>query len=191
MVIGVNNPSAFQNLIQVLKKCGIAIMPCDTIYGIVGIVPDTEKKIRIIKEREANKPFIRLLDSTTWLQDITATDLPDSLREFWPGPLTLIFPAKRGGTVALRVPRDPLLLKTLEEVGKPLFSTSVNLCGREAMWRIKDIVRVFRKKVDLILDAGDLPGSASSTILDITSKPFRIVRQGALSLPEELFKVGK
>lgn len=200
MVIGIKESSAFPLLLQTFKEGGLAIMPCDTIYGIVGIAPGTGEKIRALKGREEQKPLIQLILSPSWLNDFTDLTLPEILEAYWPGPLTLIFPTKtedsrairqgisRRETVALRVPKDPFLQKILQEIKKPLFSTSVNKSGQQPLWRSHDIIAAFAQDVDLIVDSGDLPDRAPSTILDISSRPYRLIRQGVVKIPEALFK---
>ena len=188
MQVGIEDPALFNILLQILAQGGIAVMPCDTIYGIVGPAPDSEKRIKALKGREEKKAFIHLIASYAMMSEFTDLALPDALKDYWPGPLTLIFPAKKGGAVALRLPEDHLLRKIMQEMEKPLFSTSVNLSGEDPLWRIQDILFSFKDKVDLIVDAGDLPGRKPSTILDITTRPFRLVRQGVLKLPGALLE---
>jgi len=189
MVIKKNNPCSFQILVNKLKESGTAIIPCDTIYGIVGIAPFTEKKIKRIKKIHHNKSFIQLIPSVKWLKLITDLKFPEIFASFWPGPLTLIFPYHTGkNKVAIRIPQDAFLQKLLEKIGAPLFSTSVNKTGYAHLYRIKDIIKNFEKKVDLILDSGDLTDRSPSTIVDLTASPYRLIRQGILKIPPELLK---
>jgi len=167
---------------------GVAIMPCDTIYGIVGAAPESEARIRELKGR-GEKSFLQLIPSAAWLPRFTAQALPPQLAAYWPGPLTVIFPSGPS-TVALRVPADPLLRGLLERLERPLYSTSVNAGGQPPLWRIQDILQDFEQRVDLVVDAGDLPGRLPSTIVDVTARPFRILRRGALELPPELLAEG-
>ena len=57
MVLSVSRPGAIQRAVGVLSSYGVAILPCDTIYGIVGVAPETEGRIRSIKGRGEDKPF--------------------------------------------------------------------------------------------------------------------------------------
>jgi L-threonylcarbamoyladenylate synthase len=184
--MAVDDPKLFDVLSQVLEDNGVVIMPCDTIYGFVGIAPETDKKIRKLKGREG-KSFLRLIAEKQWLSRYTVGDLPEELSSYWPGALTVIFPAKKRGTVALRMPNDPLLLKVMKNLGQALFSTSVNVSGAPALWRIADILRAFENRVDLVVDAGDRPRGVPSTIVDVTERPFRLLRRGAVDLPDVLF----
>jgi L-threonylcarbamoyladenylate synthase len=184
--MAVDDPKLFEVLSRVLEGNGVVIMPCDTIYGLVGIAPDTDEKIRKLKGRE-EKSFLRLIPDRQWLSRYTVCDLPEELTSYWPGALTVIFPAKKRGTVALRIPDDPLLLKVMTSLGQALFSTSVNVSGAPALWRIADILPAFENRVDLVVDAGDRPRGVPSTIVDITERPFRLLRRGAVDLPDALF----
>ncbi len=107
----------------------------------------------------------------------------------WPGPLTLIVKNREGGTEAFRVPDDEYLIKLLKIVKKPLVSTSVNFTGSPSLNKIADITQQFEKLVDAVIDGGDAAEeAAASTILDVCSAPYKIIRQGPCSIPEYLLK---
>jgi len=186
MVIAAGSPEALPKLRELLGSGGVAVVPCDTIYGLVGIAPDTEARIRAIKGRGEDKPFLQLVADSAGASRI-ASPAPPRLAKYWPGPLTVILPARAGGTVALRVPDSEFLRGLIKSIGRPLYSTSVNRAGQAPLWRIGEIVAGFESAVDLVLDAGDLPGASPSTLVDAASRPFRIVRQGPLVVaPEDL-----
>ncbi len=175
-------------LAEILSAGGIAIMPCDTIYGIVGRAPDTEKRIRAAKGREEVNPFLMLIESEAAIERLSDTKLDRRVAALWPGPLTVVIPARSGGTVAVRVPSDQSLRGLIARVGAPLYSTSVNRSGMPALGAILEIVREFENSVDLIVDGGDIVGGEPSTLLDITQRPYRILRQGACEVPPALLR---
>ena len=123
MRVEIDDPRLLDTLVEALQSGAVVIMPCDTIYGFVGIAPETEGKIRELKGRQG-KSFLRLIPHVQWLPRYSSRDLPSELKSYWPGALTIIFPAKKKGTVALRIPDDPLLLQVMRRLGKALFSTS-------------------------------------------------------------------
>ena len=182
MVIKKHGLGAVSNSADIIRDGGLVITPCDTIYGIIGIAPDAEQAIREAKGRGEEKPFITLLSSPQKAAEYSVNVIPPEILGLWPGPLTLILRGMRDGTAGFRVPEDDFLIAILSLTG-PLYSTSVNYSGEAPLWRINDIIDMFESRVDLIIDDGDLPGKAPSTVLDITSKPFRILRQGAHHLP--------
>jgi len=185
MVLKKSDKNIIKNITENLKNNGVAIMPCDTIYGIVSIPGPAELRIREIKGREENKPFIKLISSPDYIKSISRGILDNRILSLWPGPLTVIIEAGNGGTGALRVPQDSFLLEILSLLGKPLVSTSVNRSGNPAMNNISEIIKNFEKSVDLIIDGGDMRESVPSTIVDLTTKPYRIIRQGKCVVPAE------
>ena len=185
MLIKKSDPRQKKLIFNALVGGGIVIMACDTIYGFVGVSGDTDDRIRTVKRRRKGKPFIALMPDLAWLPRFTDVFLPEKLKAYWPGPLTLIVPAKQGGTIALRIPRDSTLRWLLRRIDRTLNSTSVNVEGQTAMHKIADIIPAFESHVDLVVDSGDLDDGEPSTMLDLSQSPYRIVRQGALSIDLE------
>lgn len=189
MVRRLDDPDTSETLRCVLARGGVAIVPCDTIYGIVGLAPAAEARISRIKGRGQGKPLLRLIADESWLPRYTGTAMPPRLRPFWPGPLTVVFPDREGGTVALRVPADAWLRSLLAALDEAVASTSVNLEGEPPLARIVEIVERFESKVDLVVDGGDRVDTMPSTLLDVTVTPYRVLRQGAARIPEDLTRV--
>ena len=187
MVVTAGSPGSLQRLIRVLKAGGVAIAPGDTMYGLIGAAPATGERIRSIKGRGEDKPFLLLLADPSWLSRFSDIHLPAQIARHWPGPLTIVVPDRLGGTVAVRVPDSMFLLDLLVAVNKPLYSTSVNRAGFPPFATVAQMRQEFEVDVDLIVDAGDQSPGAPSTLLDLTTRPFRVLRQGALSFsPEDL-----
>jgi len=186
VVIKRNAADAFDRIARVLERGGVVVMMCDTIYGIVGAGPHCARRIAQIKARKVGRPFLYLIADAGWVERFTDEKLPEALQRYWPGPLTVIFRARAGGTVALGVPADGLLRKLLRRLQKPLISTSVNRSGEPPYSRLQAIVCNFESEVDLIVDSGDQQDPVPSTILDLTVKPYRIARQGAVDIPPEI-----
>ncbi|MBN2619110.1 MAG: threonylcarbamoyl-AMP synthase [Spirochaetales bacterium] len=178
--------NSFETIIEKLTNNEVVIVPCDTIYGILGKSPVTDFKIREIKGRGESKPFLHLISSVIQFNKLSVIPFPKNLEEFWPGPLTVVTTVKQGGTIAYRLPADRFLQDIVSHMESPLYSTSVNLSGQKHLWKINEIIEKFEAKVDLIVDGGDLEGREPSTVIDITSFPYKIIRQGALHLPQDL-----
>ena len=107
------------------------------------------------------------------------------MESIWPASLTAIFasssecPEWVGKTVALRIPDAPELTRIVEEVGEPVFSTSVNRGGESPLTNIDAIRSEFGGLVDLIVE-GDMPESClPSTIVDYSGQRAVLVRQGS------------
>ena len=100
-------------------------------------------------------------------------------------------PTKDGGTIGVRMPNHDLILKIIEKFGGPIAGTSANVSGEKEHTKIGELIEEFKNlkvQPDLILDAGDLTLSKPSTVLDCTTRPPKILREGAVS-EEELKKM--
>ena len=185
MVLPAADPRSFAELVRILRAGGAAIAPGDTMYGLIGIAPDSDSRLRAVKGRDEDKPFLQLIGDAGWAVRFSGTEIPPRIAAHWPGPLTLVVAAHGGGTVALRVPDHPLLLKLLRELDRPLFSTSVNRAGSPPLATVADMRRELESVVDAIYDAGDQAPGPPSTLLDITRRPFAILRQGAIAMADD------
>ena len=180
-VIEVNN---IEDTIKRLRNGEVGIIPSDTIYGISSLVTEEAmERIYERKERPQSKKLIVLSDKNS-LESLGLI-VPDEILSLWPSPLTVILPTKDGDTLAVRVPDDKYLSSLLSETG-PLFSTSVNISGKPSLETFEDIYPVFSEKVDFIVRKENIVKGESSTLLDATKKPCRIIRQGKYKVPESL-----
>jgi L-threonylcarbamoyladenylate synthase len=186
VLLAKNSSPTLEILAQALRQNQVAIIPCDTVYGFVGRSPDTDAAIRAIKGRGEDKPFISFIEKPADIAFFGALSPEPALLDFWPGPLTIILPTRSGPTVALRCPDDPWLGELLRLCGFPLFTTSVNRSGRPLLTRVSDMAAEFESEVACVVDGGDLPQALPSTLLDATKKPYRILRQGGLVVPEKI-----
>jgi L-threonylcarbamoyladenylate synthase len=112
------------------------------------------------------------------------------INRFWPGPLTLILPARAGlpglltggtDTIGVRQPRQDVTLRLVTALGCPVTGTSANRAGRPPLTRAAEVAAEFGEGVDLILDAGPCPGGLPSTIVDVSGPQPRLVRAGAVA----------
>ena len=180
-VIEVNN---IEDTIKRLRNGEVGIIPSDTIYGISSLVTEEAmERIYEIKERPQSKKLIVLSDKNS-LESLGLI-VPDEILSLWPSPLTVILPTKGGDTLAVRVPDDKYLSSLLSETG-PLFSTSVNISGKPSLETFEDIYPIFSDRVDFIVRKENIVKGESSTLLDATKRPCRIIRQGKYKVPESL-----
>ncbi len=182
MIIEKNDPRVLDISTELLESGHAVIAPCDTIYGLLGKVPDADDVIRQIKGRGETKPFLQLI-LPEWINDLTPQRLDERLLSYWPGPLTLVVKNRQGGTTAYRAPDDPFLISLLTRVGTPLYSTSVNHAGSPPLNDIEVIIHEFDASVPMIINGGDLPEAIPSTLLDVTTNEWNVLRQGALRVP--------
>ena len=186
---------AIETVRSVLDSGGVIAFPTDTFYGLGAdpFNPNALTKIFRIKQRPSDKPLLVLIHSLDQLKNLThgVTDNARKLMEhFWPGPLTLIFKAATElpdaltagtGTIGIRLPAYPFTRKLLEALGQPLTAPSANISGTGELQTAPLVENSLGEEVDLIVDGGAAPGGKVSTVLDTTTNPPTLLREGALS----------
>lgn len=180
----------------------VVAFPTDTVYGIAADPANEEavRRLYAIKERPPHKAIALLLAKHADLAAITDTSTPglESLsRVHWPGPLTIIVSPIPGSgvatgqpfaTVGLRMPDHLVPLAIIEEVGRPLATTSANLSGAGSAVIAGEVDRQIGDRIALIIDGGACPMGRDSTVVDITTTPPVVRRVGALPV-QELAKI--
>jgi len=193
------NPESALNLAAELFHSGkIFIYPTDTIYGIGGNPFDENvlKRISDIKGRNEKKQFIWLLSDFENLMnyvDVIYDIHLDFLQKIWPAPVTVILNLNARtkeiiiqDTIAVRIPQNDFCLKLLKEISRPLISTSVNRSGEDPLKHIDQIVSSFSQDVDAIVYYSGTIEKKSSTIIDLTSKQPKLIREGSIKFVELL-----
>jgi L-threonylcarbamoyladenylate synthase len=188
MVISRKSSDSADCAAQFLREGRLVIIPTDTIYGFSGIVPGANALIIKAKGRDEGKPFIQLIARSKDLARYSDDTINPSLLALWPGAVTIIVRNKEGGTTAFRCPGDAWLRSVLEKTGAPVYSTSVNRAGEASLKKIGDIITQFGAIADLIVDDGDHPEAAASTIIDATGDVYRVIRQGAVQVHESALR---
>lgn len=189
---------------ELLKNGDLVGMPTETVYGLAACCFNEAAvaKIFTMKGRPARDPLIVHISSLTQLGSVAEVSaqhkiILDRLKNFWPGPLTLILPKKNTvpdivtaglKTVAVRMPNHPIALKLIEFSG-PLAAPSANISTKVSPTTAEHVQDEFGEKLKIILDGGSSDIGLESTILDISNvnKP-RILRPGGVTL-EEISKI--
>ncbi len=180
--------------VDVLKSGGIIAYPTETFYGL-GVKFDLEgplERLYAIKQRPQAKAMPLIIGNSGLLPSVTdsiSIAAKSLMNRFWPGPLTLIFPAKENlsqfitagtGKVAVRVPGESFALALAEITGFPITATSANPSGLPPANDAETVMHYFGADVDLIINAGPTPGGIPSTIVDTTGDTIEIVREGII-----------
>lgn len=175
-VDGEPSEDVLDEIADVLRAGGVALLPTDTIYGLHAMATSEQavEKIRSMKERGDDKPFVIIASSVEQLEKLGAM-IPDALRNIWPAPLTAIV-ASGATTLAVRIPDLPWLRALLDRTG-PLVSTSANRSGEPPITSPALLAADLLEGLDALLDAGPREGQPS-TIVDVTGDEPRMVREG-------------
>jgi len=177
MILDRNDKDTIEKLVSVLRDNGTAVIPCDTIYGLSSVYGSGEAKLKALKGRDANKPFL-VLATLSQAKEL-AVDIPFEILSVWPAPLTVVLNGVSGSTIAIRVPADSFLLRLLDKLGSPIYSTSVNMSGEPSLLDFKSVCERFEDKVDVVVKGPGSQGKTASTLIDATCRPFKLIRQGA------------
>lgn len=181
----------------IIRAGGLVAVPTETVYGLAGNGLDEAavEKIYEVKGRPAVKPLsLMVADESAFAK--YGRDVPRSAytlaAAFWPGPLTIVVGAADcvppivlagGSTVGLRCPEQAQTQELLRRCGLPLAAPSANPSGADSPKTAQKVAEYFDGKIDAIIDGGACGIGTESTIIDLTQRPYRILRQGAL--PEQ------
>ncbi len=186
--------TAIAQAVAALRAGELVVFPTETFYGIAADPESLSalEKIFAIKGREPDKP-IALIAANTNSAFSVASCVPEAARKlaeaFWPGPLTLVLPARDGlhdalkgpNGVGIRVSPHPIARALSAAFGRPITATSANLSGDPAIADAVKVREVFHDRIKVILEDGRLAGGAPSTVVEFTESGYRIVREGAVS----------
>ncbi|MDY7002024.1 MAG: L-threonylcarbamoyladenylate synthase [Thermodesulfobacteriota bacterium] len=192
------SPAGLEPAIKTLLRGGVIAGPTQTFYGLMAAADQPQAMARVLelKGRDSRKPLLLLLDTSQRVLDYaqsppkSAADLAEA---FWPGPLTLLVPAKPGldpalagpsGGVGLRVEGLPIVRTLVQALGRAVTGTSANPGGEPPARTMAEVLAYFGDSLDLILDGGPCPGAGPSTLIDACDSRPRLLRPGVLGLEE-------
>lgn len=193
---GEPSPRKIQQAVDVLHRGGVAAYPTDSIYALGCAIESREAIEKIFRAKQMNKKQ-RLalicpdLSSASEFGQFSQTAFRLAQRIF-PGPYTLVVPATREvprtltdekrRTVGIRVPSHPITQAIAHGLGRPLLTTSaIDPETHEVCRDADDILNVFEKFVDVLIDAEQTPAEPS-TVLEVDGEEIKLIRQGQGSL---------
>jgi len=188
---------------KALKEGKLVLFPTETVYGIGANALDEEavKKIFIAKGRAQDNPLIVHISDKKMLDRLVQNvgEIEKKLiKEFWPGPLTIIFEKKpiipemiTGGlkTVAIRIPSNMVARKLIELSNVPVAAPSANISGKPSGTNIEDIIEELDGKVEFIVDSGKVDIGLESTVVRVVEDVVHILRPGKIT-PEDIESLG-
>lgn len=190
-----------EKLVNVINDGKIAVIPTDTVYGIIGDATnvDVVHKVYEVKKRDYSKPLILMVSSIEMLERYVdnINELEKKLiNKYWPGKLTILFRKNNNVSdlitsgsdlVGIRYPDNKDIIELIERLDKPLISTSCNISSKYVVTSIDKIEDEISKYVSYVYDGGVL-SDTSSTIVKVNDK-IEIIREGELtSIIKEEFK---
>lgn len=192
------SPQEYEQIAQVLAQDGIVCFPSGGAYRLATRILSEDAVIKFlqIKRRTQKAPVLIFLPHPKELHRL-AEEIPPEARilmdTFWPGPLTLQLPihphlpqkivrnlnqAKR---VGFRIPEDPIAFQILQHFQEPLLISSANLATKKGSHSEASVRKNFGRWIDILISAGDLAPQGNSTVVDATTHPPQVTRQGKIT----------
>ena len=183
---------------EAIRRGAVIAAPTDTLYGLLADSsnPRALRRVFRAKGRPESKPVLLLIDRQSRVDRI-ARDIPAEFAiladAFWPGPLTVVLRARADvhaavtagrGTVAVRLPRSPLVRALARLSNRPLTGTSANRSGRAGARSADEVCAQLGARLPLVLDSGRVARTAASTIVDLTADRPRVLRAGRIGPAE-------
>ncbi len=187
---------------RIIKSGGLVAFPTETVYGLGANALDASavKKIFAAKERPFDDPLIIHIADIQSLNKLAKNIPKEAIKlaeKFWPGPLTMIF--KKSAlvpdittaglkTVAIRMPKNNIALELIKVSNTPIAAPSANTFSRPSPTTARHVFDDLKNKIPLIIDGGQTEIGLESTVIDLTSRPYTILRPGKIT-KENLEKI--
>ena len=198
LLLSASDPQSAQIAADILKNGGLVAIPTETVYGLGanGLDPEAVAKIFIAKGRPQDNPLILHVAESAQL-DTLCHSIPDSARvlaeKFWPGPLTMVLPARdtvpestRAGlpTVAVRCPDHPVTREIIRLAGVPVAAPSANISGKPSTTSAAHVLHDHNGRIHAVVDGGASRVGVESTIVDLSEETPRLLRPGGITLEQ-------
>ena len=180
------------DLINVLEKGELAVLPSDTVYGIFADATNIESIRRVDEAKGSNKPHLIVVSDIEMLKkyENEINDLQEKIiNKYWPERLTILFKkndlisdelTKGSEYIGIRMPKNDFLLGLLKEFNKPLISSSANITNEKVITNVSMLEPKLKEKISYIYDDGDLSDIAS-TLIKVENNNIIFLREGILA----------
>ncbi len=196
------DPEQISIVAKIIQDGGLVAFPTETVYGLGADALNGQAVLALFeaKRRPLDNPPIVHVSETEEVFPLVA-EVPRNaellMKQFWPGPLTLVFKHSAMvpnvtvaglDTVAIRMPKHPVALALIRESRRPIAAPSANLAGKPSPTTAQHVFEDLNGRINAILDGGPTNIGVESTVLDISSDPPMVLRPGGTSF-EALTKV--
>ena len=189
------DPQSIERAGRIIRTGGVVVFPAQCLYGLACNAADARavQSIFGLKQRPETKALLILIQGPDQVPNLVKAIPPAAaclMDAFWPGGITLVFDAADQldealtagtGKIGIRLPGHPVARALVQAAGCPITGTSANLSGHPGCDKARDLPREITQGADLVLDAGALKGGTGSTVVDVTTTPITLLRQGAVA----------
>jgi L-threonylcarbamoyladenylate synthase len=191
--------------VAALKRGYVISFPTETLYGLGADALNgaAVEKIYQLKGRDPANPIPVLVADRAMLNILVAEIPPLAERlidEFWPGPLTLVLPARKdiprpllnsSGGVGVRISSQPIATELVRGLGRPVTATSANPSGKPPARTVEEAKNYFPAEIAVFVDGGPLVSKTGSSVAAIRGDQIKIIREGEIARSELERVVGK
>jgi L-threonylcarbamoyladenylate synthase len=181
--------------VAALERGEVIAFPTETLYGLGADALNAAavEKVFQLKGRDAANPIPVLVADREMLFSLVAgiSDLGERLiARFWPGPLTIVFRARRdiprplvnlAGGIGVRISSQPIANDLVKSLGRPLTATSANPSGQTPAHTVEKAKRYFSGAINIFVDGGELTSKTGSTVVELVEDSLRIIRPGEVA----------
>jgi L-threonylcarbamoyladenylate synthase len=183
------DPAVLARAAERLEAGAIVAFPTETVYGLGCLSEHAESVARIyaLKNRPADRPLAVYLaepgDIVRHVGRISA-EASRLVERYLPGPLTIVLEGASGSKTGFRVSPNRVLVELIRALGRPLVGTSANPSGAPSPTRPAEVLEAFEGRIEVLLDAGETELGTDSTVIDCTTSPPALIREGAIPAAE-------
>ncbi|MGH7797659.1 MAG: L-threonylcarbamoyladenylate synthase [Candidatus Binatia bacterium] len=191
--------------IAALKLGHVIVFPTETLYGLGADALNSAAVERVfqLKGRDPTNPIPVLIADRAMLLNLVSEVPPLAeklIARFWPGPLTIVFPARRdiprplvnpAGGIGVRISSQPIANELVQALGHPITATSANPSGQPPARNIEQAKNYFDAAIKIFVGGGELTSKTGSTVAEVIGNRIRIIREGEIDRDELQRAVGK
>ncbi|MBI2884983.1 MAG: threonylcarbamoyl-AMP synthase [Candidatus Omnitrophica bacterium] len=179
------DPAAIKDAADRIRRGGLVAFPTETVYGLAAAAnnPKAIERLNRVKGRPPEKPYSLHLYSVAQVREFVDAVPPIAQRlmdKFWPGPLTIVMPA-RTGSLGFRLPQHAVAQAFLQACGTPVVAPSANRSGSPPPTDSPEVLAALGEACECLLDAGPTPLGRESTVVSVVGGRLQILREGAIS----------
>jgi L-threonylcarbamoyladenylate synthase len=200
-----NDRENLADALAALQRGDVIVFPTETLYGLGADALNFSavEQVFQLKGRAPDNPLPVLVADRAMLNYLVGevTPLAEQLvAHFWPGPLTLVLPARDGiprplvnrqGGIGVRLSSQPIATELARLLGHPLTATSANPSGQPGAHTVREAKNYFSAKIVIYVDGGALTSPTGSTVAAVEKNKLRIIRAGEISRKALEVVVGK
>ena len=190
-----NGAESFEPALAALARGEVIVFPTETLYGLGADALNGRAvdKVFQLKGRDPNNPIPVLIADTAML-DILVAAVPERAKilmdTFWPGPLTLVLPARGNipkplvnadGGIGVRISSQPIATQLVAGLGRPLTATSANPSGKKPARTVAEAKGYFSGTIEIFVDGGRLKSKTGSTVAEVLNSEVKIIREGEIA----------